>query len=212
MGKTLATWLLVATAATAAASPVVSPRDVVQSAVTRVVLALQKTDSESDGSAARRLSDQRRVEIRRVATDLFDFDEISRRALGRYWTSRTAEEQAEFTRLFTDLLERAYIGRIEAYSGEKILYTAEVVDGPFATVRSKVLTRRNTETPLEYRLHLRNGRWKVYDILIDNVSFVSTYRSEFTRIMQRESYAVLIDRLRKQGVEGAALIRTPRGY
>ncbi len=209
MGKALAAWLLVATAA---AAPAVGPRDVVQSAVARVLIALQRTDSESDASPTRRLSpEQRRGEIRRVATDLFDFDEISRRALSRYWTSRTTEEQAEFTRLFTDLLERAYIGRIEAYSGEKILYTSEVVDGPFATVRSRVLTRRNTETPLEYRLHFKDGRWKVYDILIDNVSFVATYRSEFSRILQRESYAALLDRLRKQSVEGAALIRT-RGY
>lgn len=209
MSKALA-WLLVATAA---AAPAVGPRDVVQSAVTRVVLALQRTDSESDASPTRRLvEEQRRGEIRRVATELFDFDEISRRALSRYWTSRTPEEQAEFTRLFTELLERTYIGRIEAYSGEKILYIGELVDGPFATVRSRVLTRRNTETPLEYRLHLKDGRWKVYDILIDNVSFVSTYRSEFSRILQRESYTVLLDRLRKQSVEGAALIRTPRGY
>ena len=210
MGKALATWLLVATAA---AAPAAGPRDVVQSAVTRVVVALQKTDSESDASPTKRLvAEQRRLDIRRVASELFDFDEISRRALSRYWASRTSEEQAEFTRLFTDLLERAYIGRIESYSGEKIVYGSEVVDGNFATVRSKVLSRRNTETPLEYRLHLKDGRWKVYDVLIDNVSFVSTYRSEFHRILQRESYAALLDRLRKQSVEGAALIRTPRGY
>ncbi len=210
MGKTLAAWFLVAAAA---ASPAASPRDVVQAAVSRVVIALQKTDAETDASPTRRLGDeQRRIEIRRVATDLFDFDEISRRALSRQWGTRTREEQAEFTRLFTDLLERAYIGRIESYSGEKILYGTEVVDGAFATVRSRVLTRRNTETPLEYRLHLKDGRWKVYDILIDNVSFVATYRSEFSRILQRESYAALLDRLRKHSVEGAALIRTPRGY
>ena len=205
MGKALAAWLLVATAT---ASPAVSPRDVVQSAVSRVVIALQKTDSETDASPTRRLSaEQRRTEIRRVATDLFDFDEISRRALSRYWTTRTAEEQAEFTRLFTDLLERAYIGRIESYSGEKIIYLGEVVDGPFATVRSKVVTRRRTETPLDYKLHLRDGRWKVYDVLIDHVSFVATYRSEFARIIQKESYAALVERLRKQNVEAAALVR-----
>ena len=205
MGKTLAAWLLVATAA---ASPAVAPRDVVQSAVSRVVIALQKSDSETDASPTRRLSaEQRRTEIRRVASDLFDFDEISRRALSRYWTTRTMEEQAEFTRLFTDLLERAYIGRIESYSGEKIIYLGEVVDGPFATVRSKVVTRRRTETPLDYKLHLRDGRWKVYDVLIDHVSFVATYRSEFARIIQKESYAALVERLRKQNVEAAALVR-----
>jgi phospholipid transport system substrate-binding protein len=211
MGKALAAWLLVASVM---AAPVASPREVVQSAVSRVILALQRVDIDMpDGSPSKRLTaEQRRVEIRRVANDLFDFEEISRRALSRYWAGRSAEEQAEFVRLFTDLLERSYIGRIEAYSGEKIVYMGETVDGEFATVRSRVITRRNTETPLDYRLQLRNGRWKVYDILVDNVSFVSTYRSEFTRIMQRESYAVLIDRLRKQSVDAAALIRTPRGY
>ena len=209
MGKAVVAWLLVASALTA---PAVGPREVVQAAVSRVILALQKTDTDVPDPAPARRAEQRRVEIRRVATDLFDFDEISRRALSRYWAARTPEEQAEFVRLFTDLLERSYIGRIESYSGEKIVYLGESVDGPFATVRSKVITRRNTETPLDYRLHLRDGRWKVYDVLIDNVSFVSTYRSEFTRIMQRESYAALIDRLRKQSVDGAALIRTPGRY
>ena len=211
MGKALAAWLLVAGAM---AAPVVSPRDVVQSAVSRVIIALQRADVDvPDASPNKRLThEQRRVEIRRVATDLFDFDEISRRALSRYWASRSPEERAEFVRLFTDLLERSYIGRIEAYSGEKIVYVGETVDGQFATVRSKVITRRNTETPLDYRLHLKDGRWKVYDILIDHVSFVSTYRSEFARIMQRESYAALLDRLRKQNIDAAALVRTPRNY
>jgi phospholipid transport system substrate-binding protein len=210
MGKALAAWLLVAGAM---AAPVASPRDVVQSAVNRVIVTLQRADVDTDPSPTKRFTiEQRRVEIRRVANDLFDFQEISRRALSRYWTARSAEERAEFVRLFTDLLARSYIGRIEAYSGEKIVYTGESVDGQFATVRSKVITRRNTETPLDYRLQLKDGQWKVYDILIDNVSFVSTYRSEFSRIMQRESYAALIDRLRKQSVDAAALVRTPRNY
>jgi phospholipid transport system substrate-binding protein len=84
------------------------------------------------------------------------------------------------------------------------------VDGPYATVRSKVVTNRRGETPLDYRLHLRDGRWKVYDVLIDHVSFVSTYRSEFERILRKESYAALIERLRKQSAAAApaALIRS----
>ena len=176
MGKAVVAWLMVAGAV---GTPAVGPREVVQSAVSRVILTIQKTDTDApDGSPSRRATaEQRRVEIRRVATDLFDFDEISRRALSRYWTARSPEEQAEFIRLFTDLLERSYAGRIESYSGEKIVYLGEIVDGPFATVRSKVITRRNTETPLDYRLHLKDGRWKVYDLLIDNVSFVSTSRA-----------------------------------
>ena len=206
MGKAFLAWMLVATAV---AAPATSPREVVQSAVSRVVLAIQRADMESDSVPAPRLAtQQRRLEVRRIATDLFDFDEISRRALSRHWTARSPEEQAEFVRLFTDLLERTYLGRIESYSGEKIVYMGETVDGPFATVRSKVVTRRRGETPLDYRLHLRDGRWKVYDVLIDHVSFVATYRSEFGRILQKESYAALVDRLRKHNVDAAALVRS----
>ena len=205
MGKAFMAWMLVASAV---AAPAAGPREIVQSAVNRVVVAIQSVDSVADPSPAQRLvREQRRLDVRRVAADLFDFDEISRRALSRHWTARSPEEQVEFVRLFTDLLERTYIGRIESYSGEKIIYLGEVVDGPFATVRSKVVTRRRTETPLDYKLHLRDGRWKVYDVLIDHVSFVATYRSEFGRILQKESYSALVERLRKQNVEAAALVR-----
>jgi phospholipid transport system substrate-binding protein len=208
MEKALMAWMLVASAV---AAPAASPREVVEAAVGRVVAAIQRADMESE-PAPSRVHEQHRLQIRRVATELFDFDEISRRALSRHWAARSAEEQAEFVRLFTDLLERSYIGRIESYSGETLVYLGETVDGPFATVRSKVVTRRRGETPLDYRLRLRDGRWKVYDVLIDHVSFVSTYRSEFERILQKESYAALVARLRKQSADAspAALVRTPR--
>jgi phospholipid transport system substrate-binding protein len=208
MEKALMAWMLVASAV---AAPAASPREVVEAAVGRVVAAIQRADMESE-PAPSRVHEQHRLQIRRVATELFDFDEISRRALSRHWAARSAEEQAEFVRLFTDLLERSYIGRIESYSGETLVYLGETVDGPFATVRSKVVTRRRGETPLDYRLRLRDGRWKVYDVLIDHVSFVSTYRSEFERILQKESYAALVARLRKQSADAspAALVRSPR--
>jgi phospholipid transport system substrate-binding protein len=207
MGKAFMAWLLVASAV---AAPITGPREIVQAAVSRVVLAIQRADTEASDPAqpSRSAMAQRRLEVRRIATDLFDFDEISRRALSRHWTARSPEEQAEFVRLFTDLLERTYLGRIESYSGEKIVYVGETVDGSFATVRSKVVTRRRGETPLDYRLHLRDGRWKVYDVLIDHVSFVATYRSEFSRILQKEPYTALVERLRKQNVEAAALVRS----
>ena len=205
MGKAFMAWLLVASAV---AAPVAGPREVVQAAVGRVVTAIQRTALDADSVQAQRQAlQQRRLEVRRVAAELFDFDEIARRALSRHWASRSLEEQAEFIRLFTDLLERTYLGRIEAYSGERIIYLGEVVDGSFATVRSKVITRRRVETPLDYQLHLRDGRWKVYDVLIDHVSFVATYRTEFARVIQRESYAALVERLHKQNGDAAALVR-----
>jgi phospholipid transport system substrate-binding protein len=208
MTRALAVVMLVTTSVTA---PAAGPRELVEAAVDRVVLAIERAGVKSDSPARRRLAmEERRLEVRRVAGGLFDFEEIARRALSRHWAARTAEERTEFVRLFTGLLERTYIGRIESYSGEKILYLGEVVDGSFATVRSKVISRRRGETPLDYRLHLRDGRWKVYDILVDHVSFVATYRSEFSRILQKEPYAALVARLRKQSGEAAALVRHPR--
>jgi phospholipid transport system substrate-binding protein len=203
-------WFLVAGAM---AAPVASPREVVQGAVNRVISIIQRADADQGESTPNRrvALEQRRTDILRIASELFDFDEVARRTLSRHWTARTPEEQTEFVRLFTDLLERAYIGRIEAYAGEKIVYTGEVLDGSYATVRSKVVTaRRASDTPLDYRLHLIQGHWRVYDVLIDHVSFVSTYRSEFARILQREPYAELVERLRKQSDAASALIRPPR--
>jgi phospholipid transport system substrate-binding protein len=210
MGKALMAWFLVAGAV---AAPITSPRDVVQAAVGRVITVLQRADADQgESTPARRVAlEQRRSDLRRIAGELFDFDEIARRALSRHWTARTPEEQVEFVRLFTDLLERSYVGRIESYAGEKIVYVNELVDGSYATVRSKVVAaRRSADTPVDYRLHLVQGRWKVYDVLIDNVSFVATYRSEFARILQREPYAELVERLRKQSDSASALVRMPR--
>jgi phospholipid transport system substrate-binding protein len=207
MGKAWAAWLLITAAA---AATTISPREVVETAVGQVITVLEDAqrgrgpvEATSPGTAPRV-----RVELRRIATDLFDFQEVGRRSLGRHWAGRTADEQAEFLTLFTDLLERAYVGRIEAYSDERIVYTGETVDGDYAVVRSRILTRRRTETALDYRLHRAAGRWKVYDVLIDGVSFVSTYRSEFNRIIQLHSWDELMDRLRKKRIEvGTALDR-----
>ena len=200
MSRALAAWFLIAAAT---ASPATAPRDVVQSAVVRVVAVLEdpSLNRTETTHAARPNNDRARSEIRRVANDLFDFQEMARRALSRHWATRTPAEQAEFVKLFTELLERSYVGKIEAYSGEKIVYLGETVDGSYATVKSRILTKRRTDVTLDYRLHLIKDRWKVYDVLIDGVSAVNTYRSEFNRVIQSASYDELMDRLRKKTLE-----------
>ncbi|PYN49244.1 MAG: organic solvent tolerance ABC transporter substrate-binding protein [Candidatus Rokuibacteriota bacterium] len=203
MGKTLAAWIMVAGAV---AAPGMGPRETVESAVGRVVTLLQDGDTAKTESTARQAAD-RRTEIRRLARELFDFEEVTRRTLSRHWAARSADERAEFVALFTDLLERSYVTRVEAYAGENIAYFGEAVDASYATVRSKILTDRRSEIALDYRLHLRDGRWRVYDLQIDGVSFVSTYRSQFDRIIQAESYAALVERMRKKSFEAAVAER-----
>ena len=190
-----------------------TPRQIVQVAVDRVIAVLEGTEPGRD--RAERIesrvpgTDERsRAELRRIALDLFDFDEMARRTLSRHWAGRTRAEQSEFVPLFMDVLERAYVGRIEAYAGEKIAYVGESIDGNYAVVRSKILPpRRRPETAVDYRLHRRDGRWKVYDVLVDGVSFVSTYRSEFNRVITGSSYPALVDALRRGKLQVKVLNR-----
>lgn len=203
MTKSLAAWLLVVAAA---AAPAGNPREVVQAAVSRALTVLEEAQvNRPESQQAGRVPGERvRPELRRVAADLFDFHEMARRTLSRHWNGRSAKDRAEFVTLFTDLLERSYLGRIEGYAGEKIVYLGESVDDDYALVRSRVM-RRPRDIALDYRLHLRSGRWKVYDVLIDGVSWVSTYRSQFDRVIQTSSWDELVDRLRKKQSEFRAV-------
>jgi len=198
MGKALAAWIMMAGAV---AAPAMGPRDTVETAVTRVINLTQGIPAAKPESAVPRQSTDKHTEIRKIARELFDFEEVTRRTLSRHWAARTPEERAEFVALFTEMLERAYINRVEAYAGENITYTGEAIDANYATVRSKILTDRRSEITLDYRMHLRDGRWRVYDLQIDGVSFISTYRSQFDRIIQAESYASLLERMRKKSFE-----------
>jgi phospholipid transport system substrate-binding protein len=202
MEKALAAWLFLA-----AASPVsmVSPTDVIKVAVEQVARVAEDADLGRPVAAERR-----RIEVRRIAENLFDFPEMARRSLARHWTDRTAEERQEFVRLFTDLLERVYFGKLENYSSERILYFGETVDGDYATVRSKVVIGKKGELPIEYRLHLVDSRWVVYDVLIDGMSFVSTYRAQFNRVIQTSSYDDLVQKLRLREMENTASERNVR--
>lgn len=144
-------------------------------------------------------SGDRRAEIRKVAEETFDVEEMSRRALGQHWKARTPEERREFMTLFADLLERSYIARVESGRGGKVNYTGETVTGDEATVRTRILTPQRTEVPVDYRMHRKDGRWQVYDLNIEGVSLIANYRSQFDRIIRTSSYAELVKRLRKQG-------------
>lgn len=202
MEKALAAWLLLASASPASMA---TPTEVIRVAVEQVAQVAEDADLGRPAAAERR-----RIEIRRIAENLFDFQEMARRSLARHWTDRTAEQRDEFVRLFADLLERVYFGKLENYSAERMVYVGETVDGDYATVRSKILTGRKGELPIEYRLHLVGSRWAVYDVLIDGMSFVSTYRAQFNRVIQTSSYDDLVQKLRTKELENAAPERNVR--
>jgi len=138
---------------------------------------------------------ERRAKIRQVVLQRFGFTEMSRRSLGRYWNERTPEERTEFVRLYTDLLERAYIDRIDGYTGEQVVYLGESIDGDYSEVRSKIVTKRNQEIPIIYRLQLASTNWEVYDVIVEGVSLVNNYRTQFSKIIRTSSYQVLVKKM-----------------
>lgn len=147
---------------------------------------------------------ERHARVRKLMEEIFDYQDTARRALGPHWNARTPQEREEFSRLFADILDRAYVSKIDLYQGEKVAYTGEAINGDEATVKTKIITPKGTEVPVDYRSHLKDGRWKVYDVLIEGVSLVSNYRTQFNKVVTTESYDALVQRLRAKDVEPAA--------
>jgi phospholipid transport system substrate-binding protein len=140
-------------------------------------------------------AEERRKLIRKAADERFDWEEMARRSLARHWAGRTDEEKREFIPLFSDLLERTYMDKVEGYSGEKVVYEGETVEGDFGVVKVEILTATDTEISVEYRVRRKGNGWFIYDVSIEGVSLVNNYRSQFNSIILRSSYRELIKRL-----------------
>jgi phospholipid transport system substrate-binding protein len=182
---TVLTWL---TAGDAVAGP---PTDQVRGSIDRVLQILSDPELKKDAKTA-----DRRAAIRTVANEIFDFTEISQRSLARHWPPRTPAERQEFIRLFGDLLEYSYITKIETYSGEKIQYTGEAADGDQAVVKTRIVTKQGLEIPVDYRMFVKDNRWRAYDVNIEGVSLVANYRTQFNTVIQRAGYGDLVAKLK----------------
>ncbi len=140
--------------------------------------------------------EQRRQMVKHVVDPYFDYREMAKRSLGTAWGGLSSGQQDEFVRLFAELLEASYSDKIEKYAQRvKIDYTGEILTDNSAEVRTMVV-KPNDRIPLNYRLLQEGGTWKVYDVVIEGVSLVSNYRSQFSRIIHESSYAELVRRLR----------------
>jgi phospholipid transport system substrate-binding protein len=173
-----------------------TPQEQLKGAIDRVVSTLDSPPMKGEGKAA-----ERRAAVRQIANEIFDFGEIARRSLGRYWQPLSEAQRTEFVGLFGDLLERSYISKIELYGGEKIIYSGERMDGDLAVVGTKIITKNGTEVPIDYRLFRRGDNWKVYDVNIEGISLVSNYRTQFNKIIQSNGYNTLVDRMKAKQTE-----------
>ena len=173
-----------------------TPTEQLKSQIDLVLKVLDDPDLKKENRAR-----DRRASVRRIANDIFDFSETAKRSLARHWQSRTPAEREEFVQLFGDLLERSYISKIELYGGEKIGYIGESMDGDLATVRTRIVTRHGSEIPIDYKMHHLGSRWLVYDVTIEGVSLVANYRTQFNKIIQTQSYAELVKRMKTKQEE-----------
>lgn len=169
-----------------------APTEAVKGTVDEVLLILRNKELKDPARAQ-----ARRESLEKVVGDRFDYQEMSRRALGASWNQLTDQEKQEFVRLFQTLLTNSYADKIESYSGEGVQFLNERTERDFAEVRTKVLSGK-TEIPLDYRLLNKGGDWRVYDVVVDGVSLVSNYRGQFSKILKTSSYQELVEQLRKK--------------
>src|SRR5712691_10905813 len=173
-----------------------APTDALRVQIDRVVKTLDEPDLKKEGKTR-----ERRAAVRKIAEDIFDFAETAKRSLGRHWPPRTAAERREFVDLFANLLERSYLSKIELYSGEKIAYLGDTIEGDQATVRTRIVTKHGTEIPVDYKMYKHGDRWLVYDVIIEGVSLIANYRTQFNKIIQTTSYQELVRKMKTKQAE-----------
>ena len=187
-------WIVLFTASAPATLHAGAPTEEIQKTVDKAIAVLKNPSLKSESRRK-----ERRDQIRQALLPRFDFPEMARRSLGAQWRRRTPEEQREFVGLFSDLLERAYIDRIEAFNDEQFIYTRERQDQDHAEVDAKIKTPKGEEFSISYKLHLADQSWKVYDVVIENISLVNNYRDQFNRVITKSSYEDLIRRMKEKG-------------
>lgn len=152
--------------------------------------------------------DAKRKELRAAVYPKFDFTEMAKRSLGSHWQRRSPEEQREFVKLFTEMIEGAYLTNLEGYQGEKVSIGAEKQDKEFAQVDTKIVTKKGEEFTVNYKLHQAGSDWKIYDVVIENISLVNNYRSQFNRVIAQSSYDELVRKMADKQFEAAGKKRS----
>ena len=176
-----------------------SPSDQLRTGIDRVFKILGDPELEGDKKL-----NQRRAAIVIAAKDIFDFGEMAKRSLGQYWPQRTSAERVEFVRLFTELVQRSYISKVDQHGAYKMTVQGERIDGDYAVVRTTLPLSSGHELPIDYSMHGTDDRWQVYDLSIDGISLVANYRAQFNKIIRTSSYEALVARFKSHEAELAA--------
>jgi phospholipid transport system substrate-binding protein len=141
--------------------------------------------------------DERKQLILNVINGMFDFRGMARSSLGQSWNNLTPEEKDMFVGLFTSLVEQRYIGKVDSYNEQKVVYKKQLVKGDKAMIYTDIVDKE-LETPIVYRLQANNGKWLIYDMKIENVSLIVNYRRDFDSIIRKEQFAGLVKKITEQ--------------
>jgi phospholipid transport system substrate-binding protein len=178
------------------AGAMASATEEVKAVVDRVVSIVSDKEMKKPKSEGKR-----RAALDSAISTIFDYQEMARLSLGVHWRERSPAERQEFVRLFKTLLEKSYSDKIESYNNEKISYQKEILDGDNAEVKSKIITPKREEFTVDYRLKKDGAKWMVYDVVIEGVSLVANYRSQFNRIVRNQGYDALVRKLKDKSAE-----------
>lgn len=180
--------------ASAISLPAGEPLNLVKAAAERAIQVLKDPKLKSPDKKKERIG-----RLKEIINPIFDYQEMARRSMGRHWRKRTPAEQEEFYRLFRAFLEQIYSNKVDFYEGEQVVFGRETIDGEYAEVESTVTDSKGVTSPVVYRLKRTDGQWKVYDAVVENISIVNNYRSQFDRVLSRSSY----DELKRMLIEKA---------
>jgi phospholipid transport system substrate-binding protein len=137
------------------------------------------------------------VAMRVIINERFDFRAMSQRTLATNWKKASKEEQQRFVELFAVLIQNSYIGKVETYTNETVEYPAEKIKGKRAVVDTLIVTS-SKEIPVNYKVYLKNGEWRVYDVIIEGVSLISSYRSTYQEIVKKDGFPGLFVRMEEK--------------
>jgi phospholipid transport system substrate-binding protein len=168
-----------------------SPKAEIEDTINRIIKTVASTPDAS-------VSTERRTKLRELINPKFNFAEMSRRSLGPNWNEITADEQREFTQVFSELLARTYLSKIETVKPGMVKVESESVETQKAVVKTVVISKGDT-FPIDYKLMVgTTGTWQVYDVVIENIGLVANYRNEFSGIIRKDKFSGLMERLRNK--------------
>jgi phospholipid transport system substrate-binding protein len=170
------------------------PTEAIRGAVNQGVDILKNAKLDSQKNRAQIID-----RLRQIVYPLFDFNEMAMRSLGQNWRPLNPQQRKEFVSLFTALLEKTYADQIDLYDGQKVVYTGESVDNEYAQVDSRIFDKNGQTYSVVYRLHRVDGKWRIYDVVAENISLVNNYRAQFNRVIAKSSFEELLKSMKQKG-------------